>query len=306
MPSITAIGEPLVEISELSDGSEEFTVSGDVVNLLGYAARLGVPSRLMTRLGGDRWSEEVRSRLERRGIDLSDASQDPHGTTGLYRIGVDDEGRAWSRFDRSTSAARELLRGYRDEEIVELLVGDEPGFVTLSGISVGILHESERLPGILREVSRRGGTICFDVNYRDTLFTSPDEARRAFAPFLDVASILFLSEENRRELWPESSIPDIAETFAIPLLVHSRGADGAQAFVDGRLMAEHRPPSVADPVDTLGAGDALAGCFLAAYAMGQSIDDALQLAVKVSSGVVGFRGALSDDFLRNSVPCLFS
>lgn len=69
----------------------------------------------------------------------------------------------------------------------------------------------------------------------------------------------------------------VAEVAAdVPMLVVTRGAEGAIAIVDGERTEVSAQP-IAEVVDTTGAGDLFAAGFLAGQAEGRSIADCLQM-----------------------------
>lgn len=101
--------------------------------------------------------------------------------------------------------------------------------------------------------------------------TVPDETKAAFA----LADIVFLNEEEARFL---GGISKIAKN--IPCIL-KRGRRGA-VYLDKNLRVEVDAPKVR-VLDTTGAGDVLAGAFLAQKLSGQSIKHSLIHAVAIAS-----------------------
>lgn len=77
--------------AETITGHEFFTAPGGKgANQAVAAARLGVPTRMVGRVGGDAFGQELRQNLARAGADVSSVFTDPAVSSGVAVIGVDD------------------------------------------------------------------------------------------------------------------------------------------------------------------------------------------------------------------------
>lgn len=113
----------------------------------------------------------------------------------------------------------------------------------------------------MRAVSR--AKISFDINYRDDIFSSPDEAKKVFISALKQADILKFSLEEITLLTNESDILTALKGLLNPsqIAVVTLGADGSIYYKDGKMIKVDTFP--VKPVDTTGAGDAFYSYFLA-------------------------------------------
>ena len=105
--------------------------------------------------------------------------------------------------------------------------------------------------------------ISFDINYRDDIFDSSEQAKEIFLAALQEADILKFSEE---EIALFSSKKDITDALGELLrndqcAVVTLGSKGSLYYHDGHLVPVKTYPVV--PVDTTGAGDAFYSYFLA-------------------------------------------
>ena len=89
------------------------------------------------------------------------------------------------------------------------------------------------------------------------------------------ASLIF-ANETEFEI-----VRELGETSFDAPIVLKRGKDGA-SYIHGKEMIMV-PAPMTEPIDTTGAGDVLAGAFLALRAQGVSIETALEQAVKTAS-----------------------
>lgn len=108
-------------------------------------------------------------------------------------------------------------------------------------------------------------------------------AQRLPEAVLERADVIIVNETERNAL-----ADSLADTPA--LVVVTLGAAGANAYRNGRLVAERQPPPV-DPVDTVGAGDAFCGALVTALAGGAGVQEAMTWAVTAGALATTRHGA---------------
>jgi 1D-myo-inositol 3-kinase len=99
--------------------------------------------------------------------------------------------------------------------------------------------------------------------------------------FLRGCRIAFCSEEDLGER-EDDLLPALRRI--VPMVVVTRGAEGASVYVEHRLLRVKAFP--AEAVDPTGAGDVFASCFLIALAQGESVPEAAILATCAASVIV--------------------
>jgi 1D-myo-inositol 3-kinase len=104
---------------------------------------------------------------------------------------------------------------------------------------------------------------------------------------LSGVDVVFVSDEDLAG--DDSLLVDVCK--AVPIVVRTSGADGAEVIKRGECWRIGVYPTVA--VDPTGAGDAFAAGFLHAFASGQSLEAAGRLGSAVASIVVEATGALA-------------
>ena len=104
--------------------------------------------------------------------------------------------------------------------------------------------------------------ISFDINYRDDIFSSPDEAKKVFLSALQEADILKFSEEEISLFSKEKDITKALGELLKPnqTAVVTLGSKGSIFYHDGHVVKVDTYP--VKPVDTTGAGDAFYSYFL--------------------------------------------
>ena len=140
---------------------------------------------------------------------------------------------------------------------------------------------------------------------RKVAFTLSDNfvIDRHRADFLDLIEqgqidILFSNEGEIRSLAEVEDFEGALARFAgkVPVLVSTRGEQGAVAIVDGARYEAPAAP-VSEIVDTTGAGDLFAAGFLAAHIDGRSVEDCLALGAAAAAEVIAHWGARPEDDL---------
>ena len=115
--------------------------------------------------------------------------------------------------------------------------------------------------------------ISFDVNYRDDIFSSPEEAKKAFFDVIKQVDIIKFTEE---ELTLLSGQDDIKVGLDMLLnenqiAVVTLGKDGSVLYKKDNLVKVNTFPL--KPVDTTGAGDAFYSYFLYRLDLGFDVQD---------------------------------
>ncbi|MCR4910905.1 MAG: carbohydrate kinase [Bacilli bacterium] len=104
--------------------------------------------------------------------------------------------------------------------------------------------------------------ISFDINYRDDIFSSPDEAKNVFLSALKEADILKFSEEEISLFSKEKNITKALDGLLNDkqIAVVTLGSKGSIYYHSGHTVHVNTYP--VKPVDTTGAGDAFYSYFL--------------------------------------------
>lgn len=106
--------------------------------------------------------------------------------------------------------------------------------------------------------------ISIDINYRDDIFNSSEEAKKIFLKALKEADILKFSEDEVTLLSGNKDVVKSLNSLLSPmqLAVITLGSKGSLYYKNGKAIKVDTYPIT--PVDTTGAGDAFYGYFLGA------------------------------------------
>jgi sugar/nucleoside kinase (ribokinase family) len=275
---IAAIGELVLDVTIAPQGpwrvdddqDAEIRIGGggQAANFCAWAASLGEPARLLTRVGEDAVGRRLVAELEEGGVDVrAMRGEEPTGVVAVL-VGPDGE----RTFARQRGASMKL----RPEDV-------EPGWLE----DVRLLH----VPGYalygepLGSAARRaaelvrlaGGLISVDLSSASDL-DRYGGARMASDLSELRPELLFATEAELAQL------PTAARRWAKVVIV-KLGRRGC------RVMGRRMPAPSVEEVDPTGAGDAFAAAFCAAYLEGSPPLEAGGRAVLVAARAVARLGA---------------
>jgi 2-dehydro-3-deoxygluconokinase len=267
MLDILAIGEPLMEFSELL-GDERAPGSvylrgfgGDASNMAVAAARQGARVGMFTALGDDQFASDFLQLWDQEGVDRSTVIRRAGERTGIYFVGYGAEGHVFSYFRKGSAAS---LVGPAELPLAAIATAR---VLHISAISQAISEScAEACLAAIRDARSHGNLVCYDTNLRLKLW-SLDRARAVIHCAVTLSDIVRPSLDDARTLTGLQSPEEICRfylgvgprTVALTL-----GKDGAMiATADGCRLVP--PPISVNAVDATGAGDTFSGAFLAEW-----------------------------------------
>jgi 2-dehydro-3-deoxygluconokinase len=275
---ILAVGEGLYELGLDDDGGPPREgYGGDAANTAVMAALMNVPARIAARVGDDAVGRRLLAFWESRGVGIEDVIVDPSRPTGIYVNRRRADG--VHRFDYHRTGSAGCAIGPADVAQVRT---DGVVFTHFTGVGLSISATSaQACAALVRRTRAAGGRVSFSANVRPRLAPEPVALREGAA----AADVVFVSAEDAALLYGEVEAA-VAELVATAKeLVVTAGQQGATLYANGETVTVSAP--AVDVVDAAGAGDALAGAYLAARASGT--DQATALAQGVVAGALSCR-----------------
>lgn len=262
---------------------------GSAANTAAWAARLGVPTSFVGRIGDDPLGEAARKALLEAGVDAR-LSVDPHRRTGtcLVLVGPDGE-----RTMVPDAGANDAL----GEHPLPAEIWDGARHVHLSGYAIFRDGARPAAVGALRAGRERECGVSVDVASVAPL--------RAFGAqrFLDVVgtALLFANAAEAAVLTGDADPSSAVRLLAARTgeAVVKCGADGA-LWSDGSRIVSAAARAVR-AVDTTGAGDAFAAAFLAARLRGANVASSLAAGASAAAIAVSAVGGVPPRNLEGSV-----
>lgn len=259
-PRLVVVGENVMDLLPTPHGPEVLHAApgGGPANTAVAASRLGVPTRLLARIGSDEFGARIRARLLAEGLD-PDGLIDAEEPSALAMATVREDGSA--RYDFRMADAADWF--WRPDELPVRLV---PSVAALHAASIALFREpgATLIEALLNRENTRGEvTLSIDPNIRGDVIGDPDTARALALRHLAQAHLVKASDEDLAFLFPDLSTGHAARAIAglgPSLVVVTLGAEGALAVHGGSEVVVPAPE--VEVTDTVGAGDSFMGALL--------------------------------------------
>lgn len=263
MPKLAAIGELLIDFSPAGTSANGNTLfernpGGAPANVAVQAARLGVESAFLGKVGEDDFGRFLKKTLDDCGVDTRGLVLDPQESTTLAFVQLNEQGDRSFSFYRNPGADTQL----RPEEINEdvfsacdllhygsLLFTTEPGRSTVYAL--------------LERAKKAGKILSYDPNWREPLWKDRAAGLREMRAGVAYADILKLSEEELPLLTGETDLArglSALHAMGPAVIALTRGPQGC--IISCREGTATCPTYDTKVVDTTGCGDSFFGAFL--------------------------------------------
>jgi 2-dehydro-3-deoxygluconokinase len=260
-PSLLCLGEAMVEFNRAGDAPEwRQGFGGDTSNTAIAAARLGVRTGYVSRVGGDQFGRMLLDLWQSEGVDTTTVQVDAGAPTGLYFVTHGPEGHSFE-YRRAGSAASRMTAGRMPlQEIRSAEV------LHLSAISQAISEGACEATFLAIEAARASNvTISYDTNLRLKLWTL-ERATAVIEATLRLCDIVLPGLDDARTLLrvdDPNAICDRLLKRGAKVVALTMGAEGV--LVATPQKRERLAPHRVAAVDATGAGDAFDGAFLAQW-----------------------------------------
>jgi fructokinase len=254
---IVVAGEALYDLVPSGPDALGAHPGGGPFNTARTLGRLERPVCFLGRISTDRFGERLAALLAEDGVRPDALVRTPEPTT-LALVELDAAGSARYRFyERGTSAP-----GLTGAEAMGAVDG-ELGFLHVGTLGLVLEPMASALEALAGRWQGRA-LVMLDPNCRPAILADPDGYRARLARLLAGCDVVKVSEEDLA--WLAPGVEPVAAARRLrdvgaQVVLLTRGGEGAVAVMAGRTI-EVAAPRVA-VVDTIGAGDAFSGGFLA-------------------------------------------
>ncbi|UOR02557.1 sugar kinase [Leucobacter allii] len=251
-----------------------FGFGGAESNVAIAASRLGAPAEWIGRLGEDSVGDLIERELRAEGV-TPRVVRDPDAATGLMlkERPIPDTSRVV--YYRRSSAGSRL----RPEDVPAGAI-ERAALLHVTGITPALsASASATVDAAVARARAAGVPVSLDLNYRSALWSEREAAERLRA-LVAAADIVFAGDDEAAMLVGARSAPELAAALAElgpAEVVVKLGARGCFARIDG--TAHERAAAPVRVVDTVGAGDAFVGAYLAERAAGAPVPRRLDTAI---------------------------
>lgn len=268
---ILSFGEALIDFTPTSEGTYVPNVGGAPLNLVACAAKYGLRTAFVGKVGKDAFGKLIACTAEKCGIDTAGILWDDDRVTTHAFVTLDDTGERDFVFCREHGADAALT----SSELPKEMLADTELF-HFGGLSLTNDELKTACFTALDYAADNGAIVSFDPNYRPLLWKTPLDFVAACNKVLSKVDILKVSLEEALMLTGERTEREAVSvlTSKVSAVLVTKGAEGALWAKGDRVV--FLPPTKACTVDTTGAGDIFFGVFLSAMLSGgytpQSLD----------------------------------
>ncbi|MBQ1505761.1 MAG: carbohydrate kinase, partial [Erysipelotrichales bacterium] len=261
----TALGELLIDfiengVSDQGNPLYEANPGGAPCNVLSMLSKLGRKTEFIGKVGDDGFGRQLSDAIKSQGIGSEGLLYDKEVHTTLALVHKLPDGDRDFSFDRNPGADMNL----REEELQEELIRDARVFHygTLSLTDEPVRSATKKAIKIAEEA---GCIRSFDPNLRPPLWKDLREAKKMIDFGFRHCDVLKISDNEivwftGKEDYDEG-IAVLRETYHIPLICLSMGADGSRAYYKD-LRVEVPALLQENTVETTGAGDTFGACVI--------------------------------------------
>jgi 5-dehydro-2-deoxygluconokinase len=285
-------------------GSFAKYVGGSPTNTAVAAARLGLKTGLLTRVGADHMGRFIREQLVREGVDVRGVLADSERLTALVILGIRDRETFPLIFYRENCADMALCEQDLDDTWLT-----SARAVLINGTHLSTPGVFAASVGAARRVKAAGGRVVFDVDYRPVLwglaardlgenrFVAHEGVTQRLQNVLPLCDLVVGTEEEIRILGGDEDTVAALKNVRVrtsATIVCKRGVHGCVVF-PGRV-----PDNIEDGVvapgfrvevyNVLGAGDAFMGGYLRGWLRDAPIEQCCRLGNACGAIVVSRHG----------------
>ena len=263
---IVVAGEALIDLVPRAGGDLRAHAGGGPYNTARTLGRLAQPVHYLGCLSDDGFGRQLREQLQADGVGLDTAVATERPTT-LALAEVDAAGTATYRFYKDGTSAAALEP---DQAVAAL--PDPLDILHVGGgcIALGLaLEPTGRALQALVAAAAGRALVTVDPNCRPAFIPDRDAYRRGLAGLLRHADVVKASADDLAYLDPSSTPAEAARALlgdGPAVAVVTLGGDGA--LIVTTAGEEAVPAPHVEIVDTIGAGDAFGGGFLAWWRLG--------------------------------------
>jgi len=280
------VGEALMDLIPVAGGDRVPMVGGGPANTAKAVARLGYKAYFIGGISSDGYGKTIEDELSASGVDLSLVYRGDE-STALAIATIDNNGLAKYDFELEGTASFAFDASW--------LPGGEPDVIHVGSVATLIEPGASAL---LAWVSTKSVPVIFDPNVRPSIQGDKNFYRAAVERWIDVATIVKLSEDDLIFLYGEGADSAVSTWLdrGVSIVVVTRAEQGLKAYFKGSVIEV--PAVKVDLVDSVGAGDTIGAVLVegvlvhgVANLVGETLRSVLSRAAKAAAITCSRAGA---------------
>ncbi|MEN8880870.1 MAG: carbohydrate kinase [Polaribacter sp.] len=254
-------------------------LGGSPANVAMNCKRLGLSSILVSTVGNDGFGEYIFKRLEEIGINTSNVKKLENKSTSVIFVSKSNGTPDFIPYRNADCDISE------NQITTEILSQTNIFHTTCFALSKNpaqttILKKAE-------EAYKKGCKLSIDINYAKELWDTKEEALQVIKKYCQFNPLIKISEDDMLRLFetalPHQEIFDFFHKLGVETVCLTLGSKGVKLSQKGKNMIQLPAIKIEKVMDTTGAGDAFWSGFLFAYIKAKTIEECLQIALKLAA-----------------------
>ena len=254
-------------------------LGGSPANVAMNCKRLGLSSTLVSSVGNDGFGEYIFKRLEEIGINTSNVKKLENKSTSVIFVSKSNGTPDFIPYRNADCDISE------NQITTEMLSQTKIFHTTCFALSKNpaqttILKKAE-------EAHKKGCKLSIDVNYAKELWETKEQALQVIKNYCQFNPLIKISEDDMLRLFekqlPHKEIFEFFHNLGVETVCLTLGSKGVKLSQKGKNMIQLPAIKIEKVMDTTGAGDAFWSGFLFAYIKAKTIEECLQIALKLAA-----------------------
>lgn len=295
---ILCIGEVLVDFighqtGVLINNTRDYHryIGGSPTNVAMNAARLGLNSALVATVGDDGFGEYIFKRLSEVNVSTNYIKKLKDKATSVIFVSKSEGTPDFIPFRKADYCISEDQ--VSDETLSKTNIFHTTCFALSKNPAQSIILKKAK------EAYNLGCQLSIDVNYSDKLWNSKKEAVNVIKAYCKFNPLVKISEDDMLRLFgktlPHSQIFDFFHNEGVQTVCLTLGSNGVKLSQANNKTIEMPAIKIEKVMDTTGAGDAFWSGFLFAHIKEKSVEECLEIALKLAALKLQNVGRLPDN-----------
>ncbi len=266
----------------------ERKVGGAELNVMLGAARLGLSTGWISRVGNDEFGQYILNFMRGEGVDTTNVVMEDEYNTPVNFKEIRENGSGSTYYYRFPSPTETI-----NEESISQSIIPQAKILYVSGVFPSLRKKNVELVLKAMKLAKENNvTVVMDPNIRLKLWKA-EEARSSLIELMSAADVILSGKEEADLLFGNQSTKEHIQSFqslGIQKGALKLGEEGAVGFDDIHSFL-HLPAVKADSVvDTVGAGDGFNAGYMYGMVRNYSLKETLRFANQIGSMVVAVSG----------------
>lgn len=266
-------------------------LGGSPANVAMNSARLGLKPYMISAVGNDGFGEYIFKRLNEVKVNTNYLKKTENNSTSVIFVSRSNGTPDFMPYRNADYHISE------DQITTEMLSQTKIFHTTCFALSKNPAQTT--ILKKAKEAVKNGCKLSIDINYAKKLWNSKQEALDVIKTYCSLDPLIKISEDDMLRLFekqlPHKEIFDFFHNLGVKTVCLTLGSEGVKLSQKNKKIIQLPAIEIEKVLDTTGAGDAFWSGFLFAYMKEKTIEECLQIALKLAALKLQNVGRLPDN-----------